>query len=315
MFQLYRLQDIQIADVDLKAQYYSLFLDGNIDGARLLAEANEQLNSKVISKDNLNRLVDAILGLEGYYDDGVTQYLDGLTNEYQVSIDDLIYMTLYNALLQYEINNVVMYNDELYYCYAKPPIGTLPTNTSYWLYLGLKGDNGNPSLGVDYKGAWSSSVTYSEYDMVVYQSRIYVAKTSNINKIPKDNPTEWFLAMDVMKQGIYISTSGATGLSKGDLWLYIINYLFSDSTSTQTITIDGVDPLLTDIGDIWLDIDGYNNTTPSGIYVSETEPTTLATNDIWIKIEGYSLHNSSLYIAQKYPQGLEVGALWIEILG
>ena len=72
---------------------------------------------------------------------------------------------------------------------------------------------------------------------------------------------------------------------------------------------------MTDIGDIWLDIDGCDNATPSGIYVSETEPTTLATNDIWIKIDGYSLHNSSLYIAQKYPQGLEVGALWIEILG
>ena len=315
MFQLYRIQDMQVSDISLKAQYYNLFLDGDIDSARQLIETNEQLNSKVISEDNLNRLVDAILALEGYYDDGVTKYLDNLTSQYQVSIDDLIYMTLYNASLQYEINNIVMHNDDLYYCYARPPIGTLPTNTNYWLYLGLKGADGNPSLGVDYKGAWSSSTSYNEFDMVVYQNLIYVAKGTNINEIPKNNPTQWFLAMDIMKQGIYISTSGAMGLSNGDLWLYIINYLFAESTSSQTITIDGVDPLLSDIGDIWLDIDGYDNTTPSGIYVSETEPTTLATNDIWIKIEGYSLHNSALYIAQKYPQGLEEGALWIEILG
>ena len=315
MFQLYRIQDMQVSDISLKAQYYNLFLDGDIDSARQLIETNEQLNSKVISEDNLNRLVDAILALEGYYDDGVTKYLDNLTSQYQVSIDDLIYMTLYNASLQYEINNIVMHNDDLYYCYARPPIGTLPTNTNYWLYLGLKGADGNPSLGVDYKGAWSSSTSYNEFDMVVYQNLIYVAKGTNINETPKNNPTQWFLAMDIMKQGIYISTSGAMGLSNGDLWLYIINYLFAESTSSQTITIDGVDPLLSDIGDIWLDIDGYDNTTPSGIYVSETEPTTLATNDIWIKIEGYSLHNSALYIAQKYPQGLEEGALWIEILG
>lgn len=314
MFQLYRLQDIHIDDVDLKAQYYSLFLSGDIDDANTLVSANSQLESKVINANMLNKIVDAIMSLEGYYDDGVTQYLANLTNQYQLSIDELIYTSTYNGASQYEINNIVMYNDELYYCYVRPTIGTLPTNTSYWLYLGLKGDKGNPDLGVDYKGNWSSVGNYVEYDMVVYDRLIYVAKTNSVNKIPKDNPTEWMVAMDIMKQGIYVSTSGAVGLSLGDIWLYIVDYLFPNSETPQSITISETDPNLANIGDLWLKIDGYNNVVPSGLYISETEPTTLATNDIWVKIEGYSLHNSGLYIAFKYPQGLEVGALWIELL-
>ena len=314
MFQLYRLQDIHIDDVGLKAQYYSLFLSGDIDGADALVSANPQLETKVINANMLNKIVDAIMSLEGYYDDGVTQYLANLTNEFQLSIDELIYTSTYNGASQYEINNIVMYNDELYYCYARPTIGTLPTNTSYWLYLGLKGKNGNPSLGVDYKGAWNSLANYSTYDMVVYNRLIYVAKTDNTNKIPKDNPTEWMVAMDIMKQGIYVSTSGATGLSLGDIWLYIVGYLFPNSETSQTITISENEPTLANIGDIWLKINGYSNVTPSGLYISATEPTTLATNDIWVKVDGYDLHNSGLYIAFKYPQGLEVGALWIELL-
>ena len=214
-----RIQDINLDDLDLKQQYYSLFLSGDIDGAKQLVSKNIGLTKKVLNATNLNNLINGLLEVENLFYTNVTDVLSDQLSKYQVSIDDLIYLSTYSPTTQYKLNNFVLYNDDIYYCFATPPIGTLPTNTTYWIYLGLKGIKGSPSLGVKYIGKWDKLVTYNEYDMVVSNNKMYVSKQQNINKNPLTDTTNWFLAMTSKPQGFFISPTEPTDIKVGQIWV------------------------------------------------------------------------------------------------
>ena len=317
MLQLYRLQDIQLADVNLKEQYYNTFLSGDIDGAKNIVTANPQLKTKVLNASNLNNIVNNVLNIEQYYyTDFEFKMAEELVN-FQLSIDELIYTTLYNDGLQYEINNIVSYNDELYFCILKPLIGTLPTNTTYWLYLGLKGDKGVPSLSVNYVGNWSSLVTYNQYDMVVYDNKLYISKNTNVNSIPSGSTTNWYMAMQTIQKGIYVSPSGAQGTTIGDIWMEILGWTYNSSETKENVHVSNVTPSDTDIGNVWFEtINAYNQTT-NNLYISATTPiTSLAVGDIWVEIPEWVLGETTtkgIYIAGYYPDNMETGRLWLEI--
>lgn len=222
MFDIRRLEDININEVTLKQQYYNSFINGNIDDAHKLIEDNPNLKFKVINAENLNKIVEHILSLENNYFEGVENVLENHLSKYQIDINDLIYLREYNSNTQYEINNFVSYNNEIYYCFKTPPNkGVLPTNTKYWIYLGLHGEDSRISLGVKYQGNWNSSKIYNQYDMVVYQNQLFVAKENNSNKIPTIS-TEWSLQMSVEEQGIFVSEEEPPTIKQGNIWVQIL---------------------------------------------------------------------------------------------
>ena len=221
MFDIRRLEDINIDEITFKQQYYSLFINGNIEDAKKLIEDNEELKFKVINAENLNKIIEHILYLENNYFNGVEDILENHLEKYQIDINDLIYLRDYNSKTQYEVNNFVSYNDEIYYCFKRPSIGTLPTNETYWIYLGLHGEDSRIGLGVKYQGNWSSSKTYNKYDMVVYSNQLFVAKENNLNKIPTIS-TEWSLQMAVEEQGIFVSEEEPPNIQHGNIWIQIL---------------------------------------------------------------------------------------------
>lgn len=221
MFDIRKLEDINLNEVTLKQKYYDYFINGEIDKAHQLLEDNPDLKFKVIIEENLNKIVEHILQLENNYFTGVEDVLENHLNNYQIDINDLIYLREYKSDVQYEKNNFVSYNEEIYYCFKKPPIGTLPTNNNYWIYLGLKGDNSRISLGVKYQGNWSSAINYKKYDMVVYQNQLFVANSDNLNKIPTIS-TEWSLQMAVKEQGIFVSEQEPPNIQQGNVWIQIL---------------------------------------------------------------------------------------------
>ena len=222
MIQMYRLQDLQLSDVELKQQYYTEFFNGNITSAQNIVNNNPQLASKVINASNLNGLVNNILELENDFDDDVSTELSNDLLDFNLSIDEFIYMTTFNITLQYEANNVVSYNDNLYYCKEKPPICTLPTDTDFWVYLGLKGEKGDYALGVNYVGAWASTTQYNINDMVIYKNVVYIAKTSNLNAVPSSSTSDWFNACRVNPQGIYVSNEEPSNVQEGSIWIELL---------------------------------------------------------------------------------------------
>lgn len=218
MLQINLTQDIHLTDIGLKERYYTLFFNGDINGARNLLAENLQLDTKVLSEKNLNSLVNGINELEDYYYTTVTDVLNKHISDYQISIDELIYMNNYSATVQYTINNFILYNKGIYFCIKTPPIGTIPTDIIYWLNLGLKGISGKPNLGVKYIGKWDESKEYYKYNMVVYNNKIFVSKTTNKNKNPITSSTDWFVAMELKPQGIYTGMTEPIKIKSGEVW-------------------------------------------------------------------------------------------------
>lgn len=221
MLDIYRTQDISVSDIQLKTQYYNNFINGNLANAQAIYNQNSQLKGKVMNSDMMNKLLNSILTLEGYFDNGVNVFLTNKLNEFNIDIDELILMNEYNNNTQYKVNNFVYYNSVVYYCYNKPPINTLPTNSDYWISLDLKGEQGNTTLGITYMGTWSNNIQYSENDMVVYKNNLYVAKNSNKGVNPTDT-TSWLLGVNIIPQGIYVSATEPNGLQVNGIWIKII---------------------------------------------------------------------------------------------
>lgn len=222
MFDIRRLEDININEVTLKQQYYNSFINGNIDDAHRLIEDNPNLKFKVINAENLNKIVEHILSLENNYFEGVENVLENHLSKYQIDINDLIYLREYNSNTQYEINNFVSYNNEIYYCFKTPPNkGVLPTDTKYWIYLGLHGEDSRISLGVKYQGNWNSSKIYNQYDMIVYQNQLFVAKEKNSGENPILS-NKWSLQMAVEEQGIFVSEEEPPNIQHGNIWIQIL---------------------------------------------------------------------------------------------
>lgn len=222
MIQIRKLQDINIGEVKLKEKYYNEFINGNINEANKIINNNPELKFKVINSENLNALINGIMMLENNYYNNVDNILNDHLTKYQFDIDELIYLKEYKQNEQYEINNFVSYNGDIYYCKLKPNIGTLPTDTTYWIKLGLKGEDGLVSLGVVYKGNWSSAISYNKYDAIVYQNNMYVAKKDNFNANPISDTLSWSLQMHVEEQGIYVSNIAPPNIKQGNIWIQII---------------------------------------------------------------------------------------------
>lgn len=218
-----RYQDLSLADLSLRSQYYTLFLSGSIDQAKQLVIDNPQLQGKVLTATNLNMLVNSITNLENLYDTNATQFMADKLSEYQASINDLLYIGDYSDLVEYDINNFVIYDSKLYYCKLTSPIGTLPTNTTYWVELGLKGEVGNQTLEVNYMGTWSSATTYSAKSLVVYDNELYVSYNigGNLNKNPSTETTYWLKALTIIPTKMIASVTEPLDLNVGDIWIQL----------------------------------------------------------------------------------------------
>lgn len=217
-----KAQDLQLSDVALKNDYYNLFFGGNVSGAQALYQNNPQLHSKALDMNMINTLINGIMSLENKYKEGVTDVLEDLQTQFVLRVDELILAGEFSATEQYEINNFVYYNKDLCFCIKTPPVGTAPTNTEYWINLGLKGEQGYPSLGITYRGAWSSSTSYIAKDFVTYENAMYVARESSTGSAPSPSSSKWLRALVVSPSEVHISTTEPAVSKVGDLWIRII---------------------------------------------------------------------------------------------
>ena len=190
-------QNLHLADKTFYLNYKTLFKT-NISGAHeILAESD--LDNKVLGATEVNGITSDIVNLQQYYYNRVPNTLEALLIGLDNKIKALEYKGIYSSSTTYYGNNIVSYNSQLYYCKAGEGVAVrnvTPTNTSYWVYLGLRGDKGAAGLGVVLRYDWDSSVAYSAKDVVSYNNYLYVALQSSNNKVPNNNPTYWRLLMD-----------------------------------------------------------------------------------------------------------------------
>lgn len=228
-----RLQDIQLGNEELLNTYRNYFSNRYIDAAHNLINTNT-LKSYVLQAEWMNAIKTKIENIEEPKDTEIDQELENKNAELQYNIDELLYLQEYDENIQYYKNNFILYNNRVYFC-IQNSLGNLPTNTLYWLNIGLIGEKGQYSLGINYKGFWDENTSYNKYDLVSYQNNLYIATNDNSGNTP--NKTEkylndnlylnnnlylgytetnqyWFLLTRVQPQPIYIFPLDYTQLPK-----------------------------------------------------------------------------------------------------
>ena len=212
-------QDIQIPDANLQQQLQQYFKSGQYaEALSLLTNNATQLQGKAFIANTLSTIASGVLALEQYYNTGVTVYLSNLLTQYTTLINSIRKRSSWQSTVQYIPYNFVVYNNDIYMCFQQPPIGTLPTDATYWLYLGLRGPQGNPGVDVNMRYNWNATNTYNPNDVVVYDGNMYVALTANTNVIPTSSSTDWLLFLKIEKGQIYVGTTAPLNPPNNAVW-------------------------------------------------------------------------------------------------
>lgn len=219
LFPWLKYQDIQIADIALRTQFESYMSVGNYSQAlRLLSDNQSQLQGKAWIGDSINTLVNGIITLESLYNDNVIKFLSDLSETLQSLVDNYRNIGTWIVGNEYKELNFVAYDNEMYMALQDVPANTPITDTNYWLYVGLRGEQGAAGVNVRQQYDYSSGKAYNINDLVVYQGQIYVALQSNTNVLPTNSDT-WLLYERVVKANIYVSNVAPTEeLINGKIW-------------------------------------------------------------------------------------------------
>lgn len=214
-----RYQDIQIPDVQIRTQFQQLFQTGQyVQALNLLNNNTSQLQGKAFIANTINTIISSLLILENYYYEGVTVYLSNLAIQYQTMINNFKKRSNWIETVQYTPYNFVVYNNNIYMCIQEPPIGTVPTNETYWLFLGLIGSDGKPGVNVVMEYEWEQETQYQLNDLVIYDGSIYVALKDNVGIIPGTDNTTWMVFIQFDKGQIYIGTNQPNALNNNVIW-------------------------------------------------------------------------------------------------
>ena len=219
LFPWLKYQDIQIADIALRTQFEFYMSVGNYSQAlRLLSDNQSQLQGKAWIGDSINTLVNGIITLESLYNDNVIKFLSDLSETLQSLVDNYRNVGTWIVGNEYKELNFVAYDNEMYMALQDVPVNTPITDTNYWLYVGLRGEQGVAGVNVRQQYDYSSGKAYNINDLVVYQGQIYVALKSNTNVLPTNSDT-WLLYERVVKANIYVSNVAPTEeLINGKIW-------------------------------------------------------------------------------------------------
>lgn len=186
-----KVQDLQTADQSLWAQYIQYFANGNYAAALNILN-NTQLDTKKMVGSLFNSAADDMTVLQSAYTTNVTDTLAAHIVSFNQMIANLVAKQEYSASATYSKGNFVVYNGNVYvYIADNPASGIVPTNTSYWLYVGLRGDDGIDGVGLTLKYEWAGNTQYAANDVVIYKDVMYYAKTDNINNVPDTSTAQW----------------------------------------------------------------------------------------------------------------------------
>lgn len=219
-----RWQDITINDANLKAEFITRFFNGDYLNAFRIIEDNPQLDRKAFLENTINEIANLLSLLQNNFQNNVIDFLATQLSNFNHLINEFKLRQEWDSQETYEIYNFVIYNNIDYlYINPTPSSGNLPTDTNYWVEINIRGEKGNPGLGVNLKYDWDFTIEYQPLDVVYYNNALWVAKVQNVNVIPSNGATwEIFLPFKLIK--IYSNTTAPTGddLYKGAIWFEML---------------------------------------------------------------------------------------------
>ena len=216
-------------DAELLKQYQQYILDGDMVNAQIIYNQIPNADRKFVGALVFNQFADAIMALEAFYgNSGFEEYVAEKQVEWQAVIDKFSYVGIYNNNVQYQKNNIVLYNvNGQNYLFINTyngttPIGTVPTNTSFWRQLTISGTKGDAGSSTTYYFEWNPIMEYKVNNVVSVDSSLYVALQDNTNTPPVTNPQYWQLIFQPITNHYPVQEEQPATASVGDFWFRII---------------------------------------------------------------------------------------------
>lgn len=196
------MSDLTADLVSLASQYETYINNKKFNEAAQLLKDNPLLNKIYFNAEKYNKLIDSIKAIQRLYKDDIQSYILELVK----------YIGTYSSSTKYTKYNVVNYNSQVYMCTSpNTPLGTVPTNTSYWYPLSIKGDRGEAGLGLSFCGYWSSTATYSRDSAVTYNNSLYASLVdNNLSHTPASNSSYWSEIVNFNTVTAYNNASSGT---------------------------------------------------------------------------------------------------------
>lgn len=218
--------NITSTDAPIVKQYFEAVQASNFTLAQQLFNQIPNGSQKILTAQKLNLFSDCLASLERFYADDIETYVATKQIEWEGIIEEFSYQGVYDPATQYQLNNYVTYTTagitNLYIATVQPPIGTAPSNTSYWRVLTIRGIQGQSGDGMSFMGGWSSAQPYTAMDCVTYDSALWGCLIANTNQTPYEGSTYWKLIFNGRVAIYPVSATQPAVQEDGALWFQIV---------------------------------------------------------------------------------------------
>lgn len=218
------MDDMHLSSQATFMDYYTAMQNNNISSATNILKNNPSVANQIMNADNINILLNETYRRELIPKIDIDYFLEGLLSVYQKMIDFTKVMGEWDANTQYNVHNLVYYNEKAYYVYPNttPPIGTPPTNTQYWREYDIKGFQGYGGINLNFKFNWDNTQNYKVGDVVIFQNKMWYAVADNTNYEPNLNHYPWVvISMPKLPAKTPIQRAIPSGYDIGDFWFQI----------------------------------------------------------------------------------------------
>lgn len=240
--------NITATDAPLIAQYQSAVESGDFTTAQTVLAQIPSYTQKLIKATDLNKIMQSILALERFYKSDIQSYVAQKQTEWEAIVGDFDYVGNYSSGTTYATNNVVSYTAGgltlLYIAIGNPPVGTVPTNTTYWRVLTIRGQQGPSGEGLSYRGNWDNAQQYNINNCVTFDNILWGATASNINAQPSMDSQYWEAILQLASTIYPVQSDEPADQQVGELWfnttgeiagLNILNPLSNPAEANQII--------------------------------------------------------------------------------
>lgn len=214
-----------VNDAEAVSGYQAAMEAGNTSLAQQYYAQITNANQKFVDAEKMNTLMDTCVALQRFYLTDIKPYIENKQTSWQNTINQFIFKGNYSTGTQYQVNNFVIYTvageNRVYICIKTPPVGTLPTSTTYWRVMTIKGVMGESGTGLTFRYNWQSGEPYYAEDVVTYNNIVWNCLKDNTGVTPGSDESTWKVIY-TPTQNIYpFQTDAPTNIKTGDFWFQI----------------------------------------------------------------------------------------------
>ena len=217
--------NMAIADGPAIKGYQQAMQNGNNALAQQYYAQITNADQKFIDATKMNKLMDTCVALQKFYLTDIQPYVENLQTEWTNRIEQFNYLGDYSASTLYAVNNFVTYTASgvrnVYICVKVPPIGTAPTNTTYWRKLTIQGLQGPSGDNLSFRYGWKSDEIYYPQDVVTYNNVVWGCLVQNSNQTPQSGSIYWNTIYSPEQVVYPFSVEQPTNMQVGYLWFKI----------------------------------------------------------------------------------------------